>query len=104
MPRRAIVLVHLSQARSRPHSRLTTLTSRLQRGARDADGFWFIELLLVALMADVLAAEASGTDESGSYRNVTTVELNGLDPSVRVIATTTEAYLTVAEGMGAEYK
>jgi type IV pilus assembly protein PilA len=108
------------------------MLSRLGRRAQDQSGFTLLELLLVALVIGILAAiglpsliaqtgkavdaqakslahtaetaaETLATDSDGSYEKVTPVELNRVEPSIRIAASTSQAYLSTATGGRAEY-
>jgi type II secretory pathway pseudopilin PulG len=48
------------------------------------------------------AAEASATD-NGDYEKVSAAELNAIEPTIRIAASTTEAYLSAATGAKATY-
>ena len=105
----------------------------LRQRSKEEGGFTLIELLVVILIIGILAAiaipsflsqkskatasqakelartaettaETIATDNNGSYTNVSTTELNKYEPSIRVTASTTEAYLSGAEGTATTYK
>jgi len=48
-------------------------------------------------------AATIATDSSGNYKNVTTTELHKYEPSIDIVATTNDAYLSAATGGDAEY-
>jgi type IV pilus assembly protein PilA len=47
--------------------------------------------------------ETLATDNNGAYEKVSTVELNKLEPAVRIAASATDAYLSTASGGKADY-
>jgi type IV pilus assembly protein PilA len=105
------------------------MLSKLRTRAQQEKGFTLIELLVVILIIGILAAiaipsflnqkskatdasakelarsaqtaaETYSTDHSGSYAGVTAVALNGIEPTIRIVASNTDAYLSAAAPSG----
>ncbi len=99
---------------------------------RDESGFTLIELLVVVLVIGILAAiaipmflsdsgrakdaqakelartaqtsaETIGTEGNGSYALVSPTELNRVEQTIPIVASTSEAYLSAATGTQDEY-
>ena len=112
--------------------RITLALRRLRRRFTDESGFTMIELLMVCLIIGTLAAIAIpafsnetgkavdtqaktlartaattaveiAADNLGDYGKVTTAELHKYEPSIRIAAGTSDAYLSAATGQGSEY-
>jgi type IV pilus assembly protein PilA len=99
------------------------MISKLRTRARQEKGFTLIELLVVILIIGILAAiaipsflnqkskatdasakelarsaqtaaETYSTDHSGSYAAMDAAGLNAIEPTIRIVASTTDAYLS----------
>jgi type IV pilus assembly protein PilA len=110
----------------------TPCAPRLGARAKDERGFTLIELLVVILIIGILAAiaipsflnsqgkakdssakelvrtaettaESIAAENDGSYEKVTTLELNKVEPTIHIAATSNEAYLSAATHGKSEY-
>jgi type IV pilus assembly protein PilA len=123
---------HRSQRSCRTSQRLARIPRRVRERARDTNGFTLIELLAVILIIGILAAiaipsffnqknkavdvqakelartaettaETIGVENSGNYENVSRTELNRTEPSIHIVPSATEAYLSAATSSKTEY-
>jgi type IV pilus assembly protein PilA len=105
---------------------------RLRQRSSDEGGFTLIELLVVILIIGILAAiaipsflnqkgkandasakelartaqttaETIATENSGSYANVTTTELNKVEPTIPIAAAGNNAWISAASGTATGY-
>ncbi len=116
----------------RKQHRLTGARDRLRECAREDGGYSLIELLVVILMIGVLAAiaipsfigqkgkaedtqakelvrtaetmaETIAAENDGGYEKVTATELNRIEPTILIAASTSQAYLSAATSGSSKY-